>query len=258
MSEMPEYAEHFEYGYLNSGEWDDVPEDVKKNLEDFGPTGQHPDAKIENPENIGPYVLVGKDAVISGKAEVRGNVKVTGGEISGGSVTDDAEVSGGKISGGEVYENAKVSGGKISGGRVSGDAQVTGGEISGGWVFGNAKVSGGEISGGGYVLGNAQISGGEISGVVVENAKVSGDAKISGGLVAGNAQVSGGTISGGQFGGDCKIHGGNWDEKTLSVMSKMPKYEKHFSDDAKLMLISGEWDDVPNDVKKKLEEQTAR
>jgi hypothetical protein len=73
--------------------------------------------------------------------------------------------------------------------------------------------------------------------------------------VRGDAVVTGGTISGGTFKGDCKIRGGNWDEKNLQIMSKMPKYEKHFEEGG---LISGEWDDVPEDVKKKLEEENAR
>jgi acyl-[acyl carrier protein]--UDP-N-acetylglucosamine O-acyltransferase len=190
MRSMPEYKEHFRRdGALISGEWDDVPDDVKKKLEPFGPTGKHPDAKIENPKNIGSGVLVGKDAVISGNAKVRNNAIVTGGVISGG-----------------LVEN-------------------------------NAQVSGGEISSGGYVLGNAQITGGEISGKT---------------FVTGNAQVTGGTISGGRFGGDCKIRGGDWNRATLSVMEIMPEYEKHFNYEG--VLISGEWDDVPEDVKKRIED----
>jgi hypothetical protein len=107
------------------------------------------------------------------------------------------------------------------------------------------------------VDGNAQVSGGEISGGVVTDDAVVTGGKISGGYVAYTAVVTGGAISGGFFADKCKIRGGNWNRKTLSVMSKMPKYEKHFSDDAKA-LISGEWDDVPEDVKKKLEEENAR
>jgi hypothetical protein len=205
MKSMPEYKKHFRYGALISGEWDDVPEDVKKKIEPFGPTGKHPDAKIENPENIGPDVLIGKDAVISGRAEVRGDAQVTGGEISGDAV---------------VTEDAKVSGGEISGNAwVNGHAQVTGGKISGGSVSGNAWVS--------------------------------GDAR-----VRDNAIVTGGTISGGRFGGDCKIGGGDWSQATFRFMSEMPEYAEHFKRDG--ALISGEWDDVPDDVKKKLEEENAR
>jgi UDP-3-O-[3-hydroxymyristoyl] glucosamine N-acyltransferase len=226
MSKMPKYGEHFDLGQLISGEWDDVPDDVKKKLEPFGPTGKHPDAKIEKPQNIEPGVLVGKDAVISGNSHVWGNAVVSGGEISGGRVYDNAWVSG----------DAKISGD----GSVSGNAKVSGGEIIRGSVYGKAQVTGGKISGKAQVLGNAQVSGGEISG----------DA-----WVRGDAVVTGGTISGGSFAGKCKIRGGNWDEKTLQIMSKMPKYEKHFEEGG---LISGEWDDVPEDVKKKLEEENAR
>jgi hypothetical protein len=74
--------------------------------------------------------------------------------------------------------------------------------------------------------------------------------------VDGNAVVTGGTISDGRFGRDCKIRGGNWDENTLFAMSRMREYTKHFH--WRNYLISGEWDDVPEEVKKKLEEENAR
>jgi NDP-sugar pyrophosphorylase family protein len=216
MRSIPEYEEHFKDGALVSGVWDDVPDDVKKKLEEFGPTGQHPDAKVENPKNIGPDASVGKDAVIRDKAKLSRNAVVSGGEISGDAVVDGnavvtgGEISGnaqvygkatvrnyaevkGKISGGSVDGNAQVSGGEISGGVVTDDAVVTGGKISGGDVGDNARVTGGKISGG-RVMGDAQISGGEISdGEVKSNAKVS-RGKISGGTVSGNAVVNGGEV----------------------------------------------------------------
>ena len=216
---------------------------LRDQIRAYKPRNTHPDAKIENPKNIGPDALVNKDAVISGDAKVYDNAQVTGGEISGGVVAGEAQVTGGEIISGWVTGKAQVSGGKISGGAwVGGDAMVTGGEISDGWVDDRVQVSGGKISGG-QVFGHAQISG---------EAQVGGDAKVE-----GNAMVSGGTISSGVFGGNCKIRGGDWNHATLSVMKSMPEYEKHFSDDAKLTLISGEWDDVPEDVKKKLEEENA-
>jgi UDP-3-O-[3-hydroxymyristoyl] glucosamine N-acyltransferase len=357
MERIPEYKKHFEDGELVRGEWDDLPEDVKKKLEELGPTGKHPDAKVENPKSIGSNVLIGKNAVISGDAKVKDKALVTGGEISGGTVYGNAVVTGGKISGDARVFGGKVSGGEVSGGKmyggiVSGDAKISGGSvrdnakvsggtISGGAFGGNCKIHGGNwdektlkvmrsmpeygehfrygelvsgewndvpedvkkklepfgptgqhpdakienpdnigpgvlvgkdavISGDAKVLGNAvvsgdaKISGGSVGGdavvsgdakisgkaLVGDNAVVSGDAKVSGGEMMGKAQVSGGAISGGYFSGKCKIHGGKWDENTLSVMERIPEYKKHFEYGG---LISGEWDDVPDDVKKKLE-----
>jgi carbonic anhydrase/acetyltransferase-like protein (isoleucine patch superfamily) len=141
---------------------------LRDQIRDYRPRTIHPEAKIEHPGNIGPGVLVGKDAVIGEHARVEEYARVSGGEISGYAVVrDNAQVSGGEISGDAyVRYNAKVSG--------------------------DAKVSGGTVDGDAVVSGDAKISG---KALVGENAVVSGDAKVSGGTVSGNAKVSGGSTT---------------------------------------------------------------